>query len=163
MMTEMEVLLNFTADYYEVSEYGQLRGENHIWTGLIGEIVNERSLSFAFIKLLMILILYRADIALGALSVMAEREAFIDFTIPYYDLVGLSILMKRTSEETFLFKFMEVFEMEVWLLILLAYVVTSILMWIFDKLSPYSYQNNFEKYQVRCLLGSYIQYKSHNT
>ena len=110
----------------------------------------------------MILIFYRADIALGALSVMAEREAFIDFTIPYYDLVGLSILMKRTSEETFLFKFMEVFEMEVWLLILLAYVVTSILMWIFDKLSPYSYQNNFEKYQVRCLLGSYMQYKSHD-
>ena len=55
MMTEMEVLLNFTAHYYEVTEYGQLRGENHIWTGLIGEIVNERS-SFAFIKLLMILI-----------------------------------------------------------------------------------------------------------
>ena len=154
MMTEMEVLLNFTAHYYEVSEYGQLRGENHIWTGLIGEIVNERSLSFVFKKkLLMILILFRAEIALGALSVMAEREAFIDFTIPYYDLVGLSILMKRTREETFLFKFMEVFEMEVWLLILLAYVVTSILMWIFDKLSPYSYQNNFEKYQVRCLLG----------
>ena len=161
MMTEMEVLLNFTAHYYEVSEYGQLRGENHIWTGLIGEIVNERS-SFAFIILLMILIFFRADIALGALSVMAEREAFIDFTIPYYDLVGLSILMKRTREETFLFKFMEVFEMEVWLLILLAYVVTSILMWIFDKLSPYSYQNNFEKYQVRCLLGQYIQNKSHN-
>ena len=52
MMTEMEVLLNFTAHYYEVSEYGQLRGENHIWTGLIGEIVNERSLSFVFKKLL---------------------------------------------------------------------------------------------------------------
>ena len=50
MMTEMEVLLNFTAHYYEVSEYGQLRGENHIWTGLIGEIVNERSLSFVFKK-----------------------------------------------------------------------------------------------------------------
>ena len=51
MMTEMEVLLNFTAHYYEVSEYGQLRGENHIWTGLIGEIVNERSLSFVFKKI----------------------------------------------------------------------------------------------------------------
>ena len=100
----------------------------------------------------MIQMFFRADIALGALSVMAEREAFIDFTIPYYDLVGLSILMKRTSEETFLFKFMEVFEMEVWLLILLAYVVTSILMWIFDKLSPYSYQNNFDEFKTTFMI-----------
>ena len=54
MMSEMEILLNFTAHYYEVSEYGQLRGENHIWSGLIGEIVNERSLLFALILLLLL-------------------------------------------------------------------------------------------------------------
>jgi ionotropic glutamate receptor len=34
-------------------------------------------------------------VALGALSVMAERENVIDFTVPYYDLVGISILMKK--------------------------------------------------------------------
>ncbi len=37
----------------------------------------------------------KADVALGALSVMAERENVIDFTVPYYDLVGISILMKK--------------------------------------------------------------------
>lgn len=79
---------------------------------------------------------------------MAEREAVIDFTIPYYDLVGISILMKKSQTPTSLFKFMQVFEIKVWICILVAYILTSILMWIFDKWSPFSYQNNLEKYQV---------------
>ncbi len=36
-----------------------------------------------------------ADIGLGALAVMAERENVIDFTVPYYDLVGITIMMKK--------------------------------------------------------------------
>ena len=91
---------------------------------------------------------FRADIALGSMSVMAEREAVVDFTIPFYDLVGLSILMKKARTDTYLFRFMEVFELEVWICILIAYISTSLLMWVFDKWSPYSYQNNMEKYQV---------------
>ena len=46
-------------------------------------------------------------------------------------------------------RFMEVFELEVWICILIAYISTSLLMWVFDKWSPYSYQNNMEKYQVQ--------------
>jgi glutamate receptor, ionotropic, invertebrate len=39
--------------------------------------------------------------------VLAERENDIDFTVPFYDLVGLSILMKRSEVETSLFKFLK--------------------------------------------------------
>ena len=28
---------------------------------------------------------------------MAERENVIDYTVPYYDLVGISILMKKAK------------------------------------------------------------------
>ena len=55
----------------------------------------------------------RTDIALGALSVTAEREAVVDFTVPYYDLVGISVLLRRTQPSTNLFKFMSVFELQV--------------------------------------------------
>ena len=37
----------------------------------------------------------KADIALAPLSVMAERENVVDFTVPYYDLVGITIMMKK--------------------------------------------------------------------
>ena len=81
------------------------------------------------------------------MSVMAERETVIDFTVPYYDLVGITIMMKKPKVPTSLFKFLTVLENSVWGCILAAYFFTSFLMWIFDKYSPYSYQNNMEKYK----------------
>ncbi len=65
-----------------------------------------------------------ADIGLGALAVMAERETVIDFTVPYYDLVGITILMKKPKVPTSLFKFLSVLEDSVWGCILAAYFVT---------------------------------------
>ncbi|XP_032686225.1 ionotropic receptor 25a [Odontomachus brunneus] len=119
---------------YEIREvedqnYGSLT-ENGSWNGMIRDLVEKRS-----------------DIALGSLWVMAEREKVVDFTVPYYDLVGLTIMMLKTKTSTSLFKFLTVLENEVWLCILAAYFFTSFLMWMFDRWSPYSYQNNRDKYK----------------
>ena len=108
---------------------------------------------------------------------MAEREFVVDYTVPYYDLVGTAIMMKKVKTDTSLFKFLSVLEGSVWGCILAAYFVTryvnhlrtsfkknilstkylwndtlsfflySFLMWVFDRYSPYSYQNNMEKYR----------------
>ena len=75
----------------------------------------------------------RADMGIGAISVMAERENVIDYTVPYYDLVGLTILMKKVKVPTSLFKFLSVLEDSVWGCILGAYFVTSVLLWVFDR------------------------------
>ena len=48
---------------------------------------------------------------------------------------------------TNLFKFLSVLEDSVWGCILGAYFVTSVLLWCFDKWSPYSYQNNMERFE----------------
>ncbi len=45
---------------------------------------------------------------------MAERENVIDFTVPYYDLVGITILMKKPEFKYSVFKFMTVLEEAVW-------------------------------------------------
>lgn len=66
----------------------------------------------------------RADLALGTISIMAERETAIDFTVPFYDLVGIAILMKKPKSPSALFKFLTVLEDEVWLCILAAYLCT---------------------------------------
>ena len=44
-------------------------------------------------------------------------------------------------------RFLTVLENEVWLHIFNAYVATSIILWLFDKFSPYSFGNNREKYK----------------
>ena len=123
-------------------EYGEA-DEDGNWNGLIGELVNRR-----------------ADIGIGGISVMAERENVIDFTVPFYDVVGITILMKKSKvsgslvykciiswlsqSPTNLFKFLTVLDNTVWGVILGAYFVTSILLWIFDRWSPFSYQNNMD-------------------
>ena len=87
----------------------------------------------AFEILLMNILARRADMGIGAISVMAEREYVIDYTVPYYDLVGLTILMKKVKVPTSLFKFLSVLEDSVWGCILGAYFITSVLLWVFDR------------------------------
>ncbi|KAI1725677.1 ligand-gated ion channel domain-containing protein [Ditylenchus destructor] len=103
--------------------------DNGNWDGMIKELV-----------------VGTAEIAVGPISVLAERENDIDFTVPFYDLVGTAILMKRTDAEYSLFKFLKVLEWPVWVCIFAAYLFTSVLLWVFDKYSPYSYTNNKDKY-----------------
>jgi len=55
---------------------------------------------------------------------MAERETAIEFTVPFYDLVGLSILMKRNKPGTNLFMFLTVLDIEVWLCMILTFFGT---------------------------------------
>ncbi|KAL7042223.1 hypothetical protein ACKWTF_001073 [Chironomus riparius] len=118
---------------YEIKEvedqkFGSMN-EKGEWNGVVRKLIDKQ-----------------ADIGLGSMSVMAERETVIDFTVPYYDLVGITIMMVLPSSPSSLFKFLTVLETNVWLCILAAYFFTSFLMWIFDRYSPYSYQNNREKY-----------------
>ncbi|CAJ0607011.1 unnamed protein product [Cylicocyclus nassatus] len=122
--------LNFNYTIYEVEDgtFGTI-DQNGNWNGLIGALVSGS-----------------ADIALAPLSVTAERENDVDFTVPYYDLVGTTILMRRTDADYSLFKFMKVLEWPVWLCILAAYILTSLTLWLFDRFSPYSYTNNRKKY-----------------
>ena len=67
-------------ELYVADDYGEPDDEGN-WNGLIGELHNRR-----------------ADIGIGAISVMAERESVVDFTVSYYDLVGISILMKTIQK-----------------------------------------------------------------
>ncbi|RCN39162.1 hypothetical protein ANCCAN_14918 [Ancylostoma caninum] len=91
VLRQMRNALNFTYSIYEVEDgsFGSM-DQNGNWNGLIGALVSGS-----------------ADIALAPLSVTAERENDVDFTVPYYDLVGTTILMKKPDMEYSLFKFMK--------------------------------------------------------
>lgn len=113
-------------DLYEVPDgrFGEKRADGS-WTGIIGEIYSKK-----------------ADIGLGPIAVMAERETVVDFTVPYYDLVGISILMKRPAVASHLFKFLTVLESNVWFSILASLIIVAGFLWAYDRLSPFSYYNN---------------------
>lgn len=132
LINAIKDILKFEYVITEVKDkmFGSIDKTTKQWNGMIRELVDKN-----------------ADIALGPISVMAERETVVDFTVPYYDLVGISILMKKPEVKSSLFKFLTVLEGSVWGCILAAYFFTSFLMYLFDRLSPYSYRNNKEKYK----------------
>ncbi|XP_065556621.1 ionotropic receptor 25a-like isoform X2 [Artemia franciscana] len=130
LLKQLQELLGFEYELYESPDglYGSL-SDNGTWNGMIKEIKDQK-----------------ADIALAALSVTGERKTVVDFTIPYYDLVGITILMKKPVIPTSLFKFLTVLENDVWACILAAYFVTALILWLFDRFSPYSFTNDPERY-----------------
>ncbi|KAM7352126.1 LOW QUALITY PROTEIN: ionotropic receptor 25a-like [Cochliomyia hominivorax] len=125
------VQFNYTVQEVEDGKFGNMN-EKGEWNGVIRKLIDKE-----------------ADIGLGSISVMAEREMVVDFTVPYYDLVGITIMMYKpnNTRSSPLFNFITVLETNVWLCILGTYLFTSFLIWLFERLSPFSYQKNREKYQ----------------
>ena len=74
----------------------------------------------------------RADIGVGAIRVNIDREMVIDYTVPYYDMVGFTILIRKVKEID-IWKFLNVMEPEVWCCILGAYFISSLLLWVFER------------------------------
>ena len=147
LLEEIKRLIGFEYEIYEAPDgyYGtnsrpfwKRRGEDEWkgegegeWSGMIREVME-----------------MKADVGLAALTVMNDRESVVDFTIPFYDHVGIALMMKRgKGDSSSLFSFLHVLDEIAWGSVLAAYLITSLLMWIFDKYSPDSYQNNQEESQ----------------
>ena len=81
-------------------------------------------------------LLQEADVIVGALTVTAEREEVVDFTLPYYDFAGIQILMRKPDTNVNLFYFVDVFTTEAWLCLFGVIILTSILLFVFERFSP---------------------------
>lgn len=57
------------------------------------------------------------------------------------------LVIRKPTRKTSLFKFMTVLKPEVWLSIVAALTITAFMIWLLDKYSPYSAQNNRLKYE----------------
>lgn len=105
-MDTIATLANFDYTIVEADDNGRM-DDNGTWNGIVRMLIDKE-----------------ADIGLGTMQVSAEREAVIDFTVPYYDLVGYTVLMERPRPKSSLFKFLTVLETDVWFCILGAYFFT---------------------------------------
>jgi ionotropic glutamate receptor len=155
LIKDIQAIMGFEYELYEVPDgkYGNMDSKMN-WNGMIKELMEKVCVFYFYITPSAsskkknnnnnkTLTQQRADIGLGALAVMAERENVIDFTVPYYDLVGISILMAKPQVSTSLFKFLTVLENDVWGCILAAYFFTRlILFYSYDK--PLLILNVFE-------------------
>nr|XP_017102043.2 glutamate receptor ionotropic, kainate 2 [Drosophila bipectinata] len=108
------------------NDYGSFNKSTNTTTGMLKEIVEGR-----------------ADLAITDLTITAEREEVIDFSIPFMNL-GIAILyVKPQKAPPALFAFMEPFSSEVWLYLGIAYVGVSLCFFILGRLSPTEWDNPY--------------------
>ncbi|KAL5274466.1 GRIN1 family protein [Megaselia abdita] len=89
------------------------------WTGLIGELVNER-----------------ADMIVAPLTINPERAEFIDFSKPF-KYQGITILEKKPSRSSTLVSFLQPFSNTLWILVMVSVHVVALVLYLLDRFSPF--------------------------
>ncbi|XP_059824103.1 glutamate receptor ionotropic, kainate 5-like isoform X3 [Hypanus sabinus] len=125
MLKELGDILkfNFRIKLVEDGLYGAPE-PNGSWTGMVGELIQRK-----------------ADLAVAAFTITAEREKVIDFSKPFMTL-GISILYRmHMGRKPGYFSFLDPFSPAVWLFMLLAYLAVSCVLFLAARMSPYEWYN----------------------
>lgn len=111
IIDEIAKRLDFEYEIFEEKSFGKLEDFNNgSWGGVMRRLLDGD-----------------ADIGLGTMSVLGEREAVIDFTVQFHDLIGISIMMRVQLQKFHFFQFLKVFEVDVWLSMMAAFCLTRFL------------------------------------
>ncbi|XP_053993470.1 glutamate receptor ionotropic, kainate 2-like [Hylaeus volcanicus] len=117
---------NYTFEVQADSVYGSFSHKTKKWTGMLGKIIEGT-----------------ADLAITDLTITSEREAAVDFTMPFMNL-GISILyQKPTKTPPSLFSFLSPFSSGVWLYLMLAYISVSLVLFVIGRLCPAEWNNPY--------------------
>ncbi|XP_065103886.1 probable glutamate receptor [Paramisgurnus dabryanus] len=121
LLSALSKKLNFKYDIQLVKDgrYG-ITDESGHWNGMIGEIVRGE-----------------ADIAVAPLTLTAKREAVVDMTKPFMQ-TGLSFILRKdqASDESQFFSLLNLFSTEMWIGVLVAYLLTSLCIFLVARISP---------------------------
>lgn len=85
------------------------------WTGLIGEVVNER-----------------ADLIVAPLTINPERAEFIEFSKPF-KYQGITILELKPSRSSTLVSFLQPFSNTLWILVMVSVHVVALVLYLLDR------------------------------
>ncbi|CAH1273760.1 GRIK3 [Branchiostoma lanceolatum] len=91
------------------------------WNGVIGDLVYKK-----------------ADMAVTDLTITAEREEDVDFTLPYIEAGSTFIMRKKARAEYNIMNFSRPFQPELWALVFITTLAVAIIQSVINKLSPYS-------------------------
>ncbi|XP_066583373.1 glutamate receptor ionotropic, kainate 2-like [Prorops nasuta] len=117
---------NYTFEEQKDNLYGTYSNATGKWNGMLRKIIDNE-----------------ADLAITDLTITKKRQEAVDFTTPFMNL-GISILFKTSNKAPpSLFSFLLPFSSGVWLYLMGAYVIVSILFFIIGRLSPAEWTNPY--------------------
>ena len=125
MIEEMAKRMNFD---YEIllpkdEAYGMQQPDGS-WSGVIGDLV-----------------MGNIDIAVAGMTMTSAREEVVDFISPYFDVSGISIILRMPVKDRPIFKFLNALALDVWAACGAAVAVSGTLLWLLERFSPYSTTN----------------------
>ncbi|KAL7304917.1 hypothetical protein TKK_0002715 [Trichogramma kaykai] len=124
---EISKMLGFNYTFFVQTDnvYGSLNPTTGEWNGMLRKIMDDE-----------------ADLAITDLTITAERETAVDFTMPFMNL-GISILyQKPKAAPPSLMSFLLPFSAKVWLYLIGVYVVMSALFFTTGRMCPDEWNNN---------------------
>lgn len=126
LIHELSLMLGFNYIFEVENAYGNFNKTTNQWNGMVRKLMDGE-----------------ADLAITDLTITAQRESAVDFTMPFMSL-GISILYKKpTKEPPSLFSFMSPFSQLVWLCLGGAYLGVSLSLFVLGRLSPAEWDNPY--------------------
>ncbi|XP_029035815.1 glutamate receptor ionotropic, kainate 2-like isoform X2 [Osmia bicornis bicornis] len=117
---------NYTFEVQGDNVYGSYSKQKKKWTGMLGKIIAGE-----------------ADLAITDLTITSEREAAVDFTMPFMNL-GISILYRKPMKTPpSLFSFLSPFSAGVWWYLIGAYILVSVALFVVGRLCPAEWNNPY--------------------
>ena len=111
--------LGFNYDLYLVPDgkYGAIDDSTGRWNGMIGEVLYGH-----------------ADMALGSITINAQRSQVVDFTSPYGEVgIGMMIANGNNARPLITMEFLEPFGTSLWLAIVTTILTILVALWFLDR------------------------------
>lgn len=117
---------NFTFNMHIDGNYGSFNSTSNVSTGMVREIIEGR-----------------ADLGVTDLTITSEREAGVDFTIPFMNL-GISILYQKPRRaEPKLLSFMDPLSQDVWIWLGISFFGISLGFFMLGRIAPAEWDNPY--------------------
>ncbi|KAG7224275.1 hypothetical protein INR49_000518 [Caranx melampygus] len=120
LISELSKMLGFSYKLHLVKDnrYGALDSSG-TWNGMIGEVIRGE-----------------ADLAVAPLTLTAVREQYVDMTTPFMQTGIGFILRKDLASEESTFSLLAPFSTEMWIGILIAFLLTGVCIFLVGRISP---------------------------
>ncbi|KAJ8309518.1 hypothetical protein KUTeg_014392 [Tegillarca granosa] len=128
LMDEITSKLNYEYEFLLGDGLYGAQQDNGSWTGVVGDLLNKTS-----------------DLAAAALTITKTRMNVVDFSLPFQTSGPVLVMLKPERErmqviKERLTKLLTPFEFSVWLLAIIAFMVTSTILYIISYFNPYEWR-----------------------
>ena len=122
IVSRLSTDLGFTYEYLTPRDgkWGGYNKSTQQWDGMISELISGR-----------------IDMIAMHLTIDSAREEVIDFSTPFLETEIAAVAKKDSGSRNGIFFFLSSFSEGVWLCIVAANCVTTLMIWLFSKISPF--------------------------